>query len=83
MNTMEMKKLYWDLLESVHGGFIYRNEAGQHENIDDKSGDTRAAEDSLQEAVDCDADLYLQHVSATQPHRESLPGNRKCIGQQL
>ena len=38
MNTMEMKKLYWDLLESVNGGFIYRNEAGQHENIDDKSG---------------------------------------------
>ena len=80
MNTMEMKKLYWDLLESVNGGFIHRNGAGQHENIDDKSGDTRAAEDSLKEAVDCEADLYLQYVSANQPHRESLPGNRKCTG---
>ena len=80
MNTMEMKKLYWDLLESVNGGFIYRNEAGRYEDIDDKSGDTRAAEDSLQEAVDCDADLYLQYMSVNQPHRESLPGNRKCIG---
>ena len=78
MNTMEMKKLYWDLLESVNGGFIYRNEAGRYEDIDDKSGDTRAAEDSLQEAVDCDADLYLQYMSATQPHRESLHGTRKC-----
>ena len=80
MNTMEMKKLYWDLLESVNGGFIYRNEAERYEDIDDKSGDTRAAEDSLQEAVDCDADLYLQYMSVNQPHRESLPGNRKCIG---
>ena len=83
MNTMEMKKLYWDLLESVNGGFIYRNEAGRYEDIDDKSRDTRAAEDSLQEAVDYDADLYLQYMSVNQPHRESLPGNRKCIGQQL
>ena len=80
MNTMEMKKLYWDLLESVNGGFIYRNEAGRYEDIDDKSGDTRAAEDSLQEAVDYDADLYLQYMSVNQPHRESLPGNRKCTG---
>ena len=80
MNTMEMKKLYWDLLEGVNGGFIYRNEAGQQEHIDDKSGDTRAAEESQQEAVDCEADLYLQYVSANQPHRESLPGNRKCTG---
>ncbi len=82
MNTMEMKKLYWDLLEGVNGGFIHRNEAGQHEELDDKSGDTRAAEDSLQEAVDCDADLYLQYMSVNQPHQESLPGNRKCIGRQ-
>ncbi len=80
MNTMEMKKLYWDLLEGVNGGFIHRNEAGRYEDIDDKSGDTQAAEDSLQEAVDCDADLYLQYMSVNQPHRESLPGNRKCIG---
>ena len=80
MITREMKKLYWDLLESVNGGCIYRNEAGQHEEIDDKSGDTRAAEDSLQEAVDCDFDHYMQYVSANQPHRESLPGNRKYIG---
>ena len=73
MNTMEMKKLYWDLLESVNGGFIYRNEAGQHENIDDKSVDARVVEDSLQEADDCDFDHYMQYVSANQPHRESLP----------
>ena len=80
MNTMEMKKLYWDLLESVNGGFIYRNEAGQHENIDDKSVDARVFEDSLQEADDCDFDHCMQYVSANQPHRESLPGNRKYIG---
>ena len=80
MITMEMKKLYWDLLESVNGGFIYRNEAGQHENIDDKSVDARVVEDSLQEAVDYDADLYLQYMRVNQPHRESLPGNRKCTG---
>ena len=73
MITMEMKKLYWDLLESVNGGFIYRNEAGQHENIDDKSVDARVVEDSLQEADDCDFDHYMQYVSANQPHRESLP----------
>ena len=73
MNTMEMKKLYWDLLESLNGGFIYRNEAGQHENIDDKSVDARVVEDSLQEADDCDFDHYMQYVSANQPHRESLP----------
>ena len=60
MNTMEMKKLYWDLLESVNGGFIYRNEAGQHENIDDKSVDARVVEDSLQEADDCDFDHCMQ-----------------------
>ena len=80
MNTMEMKKLYWDLLESVNGGFIYRNEAGQHEDIDDKSVDTRAFEDSLQEADDYDFDHCMQYVSANQPHRESLPGNRNCTG---
>ena len=80
MNTMEMKKLYWDLHESVNGGFIYRNEAGQHENIDDKSVDARVVEDSLQEADDCDFDHYMQYVSSNQPHRESLPGNRKCTG---
>ena len=80
MNTMEMKKLYWDLLESVNGGFIYRNEAGQHENIDDKSVDARVVEDSLQEADDCDFDHYMQYVSSNQLHRESLPGNRKCTG---
>ncbi len=60
MITMEMKKLYWDLLESVNGGFIYRNEAGQHENIDDKSVDARVVEDSLQEADDCDFDHCMQ-----------------------
>ena len=80
MITMEMKKLYWDLLESVNGGFIYRNEAGQHENIDDKSVDARVVEDSLQEADDCDFDHYMQYVSANQPHRESLPENRNCTG---
>ena len=80
MNTMEMKKLYWDLLESVNGGFIHRNGAGQHENIDDKSVDTRVFEDSLQEADDCDFDHCMQYVSANQPHRESLPGNRNCTG---
>ena len=73
MNTVEIKKLYWDLLESVNGGFIYRNEAGQHENIDDKSVDARVVEDSLQEADDCDFDHCMQYVSANQPHRESLP----------
>ena len=60
MITREMKKLYWDLLESVNGGFIYRNEAGQHENIDDKSVDARVVEDSLQEADDCDFDHCMQ-----------------------
>ena len=80
MITMEMKKLYWDLLESVNGGCIYRNEAGQHENIDDKSVDARVVEDSLQEVDDCDFDHYMQYVSANQPHRESLPGNRNCTG---
>ena len=73
MITMEMKKLYWDLLESVNGGCIYHNEAGQHENIDDKSVDARVVEDSLQEADDCDFDHCMQYVSANQPHRESLP----------
>ncbi len=57
MNTMEITKLYWDLHENVNGGFFYRNESGQYEDIDDKSGDARAVEDSLQEAVDCDFDL--------------------------
>ena len=60
MITMEMKKLYWDLLESVNGGFIYCNEAAQHENIDDKSVDARVVEDSLQEADDCDFDHCMQ-----------------------
>ena len=60
MITMEMKKLYWDLLESVNGGCIYHNEAGQHENIDDKSVDARVVEDSLQEADDCDFDHCMQ-----------------------
>ena len=80
MITMEMKKLYWDLLESVNGGFIYCNEAAQHENIDDKSVDSRVVEDSLQEADDCDFDHHMQYVSSNQLHRESLPGNRKCTG---
>ena len=80
MITMEMKKLYWDLLESVNGGFIYRNEAGRYEDNDDKSVDARVVEDSLQEADGCDFDHCMQYVSANQPHRESLPGNRNCTG---